>query len=414
MLVTLSLLATLIGPGYSIALADKGMNYGYLYFFIFCFFSVQYVLTGLYFAPRLQEHTDCHSLGDVLRKAYGSHMQVVVGIVSLVLTVAFSAIMAKVGGSILSGILDIEFNTAVLIVTFIGVLYAVTGGLKAVIYTEVVQAVLILVATILLLMFMLEEKQVPVDWMASALASTDKAIESHTVISLIGLSLAFLLGEFLIPPYANRAFASRTKSIASKSFIAAGIMSAVWFFIVVTIGVLSAYFINQGGDQGAFIGSGFAVLPSGLLGLFVVALASIVMSTQESLFNAGATSFVRDIMRNDGADEVKDLASVRIVTLFVSASAVFVAIYAPNILSILLAGYAVWVPIVAVPLAWYLLTGKTDIVVAYSSVIVGGVLSISSMVIDPAAIENGLAVFVGVFGNAVGAAFGLVFRSKRG
>ena len=51
--------------------------------------------------------------------------------------------------------------------------------------------------------------------------------------------LALLLGETLVPPYTQRAFAARDPQASRRGYSVAGIFSFGFFFVTATIGLLA-------------------------------------------------------------------------------------------------------------------------------------------------------------------------------
>ena len=99
-----SLAATIVGPGFSVGVTSKSWNMGFLFYFLVVAFAGQTLLTGIFFGPKLTQERDCNTLGDVMRKRYGRFTHLLTGILSVGLCIGFTAVMGKIGGSILQGI----------------------------------------------------------------------------------------------------------------------------------------------------------------------------------------------------------------------------------------------------------------------------------------------------------------------
>ena len=80
---------------------------------------------------------------------------------------------------------------------------------------------------------------------SQAMEATVDGLDSTPIIEIIGLLAAFLLGETLIPPYANRALASKTTKISRNGFILAGIFSTIWFMVMVSLGITARSIIPK-------------------------------------------------------------------------------------------------------------------------------------------------------------------------
>jgi len=343
-----SLCATYHGPGYTMGFTGKGSASGWLFFFVALGFTAQTVLTALFIAPRLQSFKNCYTVGDVIGNAYGKTAKVVTGFISTLLCIGFAAIMAKVGGLVLQGTTGLPMLAGVFLVTGVGVVYCFTGGMKSVIATEAMQFSITGIAIPILLWLAVSKSGISLhEADAKGWAAMHASLDGMTPLQILGLFLSFLLGETLIPPYANRALASGSPAIARGGFLAGAGYSVVWFAMVVGLGVVASVAIPNAKPDDAFVTLAIKFLPHGLLGILIVAMASIIMSSQESVLNAGAVSFTRDIRDALGGNALSDgqrLRLSRLSTLVMGLLAAVLAYFAPSIIDGLLIIYSVWAP----------------------------------------------------------------------
>ena len=82
-----------------------------------------------------------------------------------------------------------------------------------------------------------------------------------------------------------------------------------------------------------FMAMGLTLLPHGAFGLLLAALIAIVMSSQDSVMNAGSVAIVRDIVGcNKEPNEKNALLMGRFGTVFIAIVATIVARYSPSII----------------------------------------------------------------------------------
>lgn len=343
-----SLSATYIGPGYTMGFAGKGFASGWLFFFVALAFTAQTVLTALFIAPRLHGYKNCYTVGDVVGYAHGKSAHLVAGFISTMLCIGFAAIMSKVGGLVLQGTTGLPLLAGVFLVTGVGVLYCYTGGIKSVIATEAVQFAIFAIAIPILLWMAVYKSGVDLGSADSKGWSLMRSsLDTMPPLQILGLFLAFFLGETLIPPYANRALAASSASTARSGFLAGAGYSVIWFAMVVGLGVVASVAIPDVKSDDAFMTLAVKYLPHGLLGLLVVAIASIIMSSQESVLNAGAVSFtrdIRDVLSTSPLTDEHRLSLSRLSTLVMGLLAAVLAYFAPSIIDGLLIIYSIWAP----------------------------------------------------------------------
>ena len=235
-----SLCATYVGPGFSIGFVGKGFKGGFLFLGIGLAYSVQNILVGLLVAPRLRSLKGCHTLGDAIGQKYDRKCQVIAGIISFAVCTFFAAVMAHAAGVVLNDLFNLPKFWSAVIVVGVTALYTTSGGLQASVITDALQfsAFAILLPLALLLAFVFHLGGDATTFVREASTATRQGLSSISGIEIVGLLAAFLLGETLIPPYANRALASKTTRVSQNSFVLAGVFSAIWFMIVISLGIL--------------------------------------------------------------------------------------------------------------------------------------------------------------------------------
>ncbi|MFN9110771.1 MAG: sodium:solute symporter, partial [Bacteroidota bacterium] len=371
--------ATYIGPGFTVGFAAKGVSMGYLFLGFASLFTLQTILSAKWLAPALRRQTDCFTIGDVLGKRFNKSAHVVSGVVSFVLCGGFVGAVAKAGGVLLHETTGISVAAGVLAITTVGVLYCYTGGLKAVVVTDALQFLIFSGAIAMLAIFAVRSA----GWDLTALDTyawkqSSISWQSMSFVQIIGMALSFLLGETLIPPYANRALSAESSRAASSGFYLAAGYSLIWFPLVIGIGIAAGVTNHAKAPDAALLATAKAVLPHGAYGILVVALVAIVMSTKEGLINAAAVAFAKDVWSplvcRQHPGEL--LTVSKVATLVVGIVAAAVGLYAPSILDALLIMYSLWAPTVLPVLVMSLILPSPHRQAATPAMIAGGSASI--------------------------------------
>lgn len=343
-----SLAATYVGPGYSIGFVGKGFRSGFLFLGIGLAYSIQNILVGLLVAPRLRALKDCHTLGDAIGQKYDQKCQVLAGVISVALCAGFAAVMAKAGGDVVRDMTGLPHWSSVLIIVAVTALYTTSGGLRASVITDAFQfsafAILLPVALLLVLGFHLKGGMAVLAEQASA--ATAEGLSATSPVELIGLLAAFLLGETLIPPYANRALASETTRVSRNGFVLAGLFSVFWFMVMIALGVAArSIIVDDPGEDLVLLNVVKSTMPPACYALLLVVLISVVMSSLDSLLNAGAVAFTQDIAKPFVTLPDPDALNMgRAATIVIAAVAAAGAMAVPSIIGGLLSCYAIWAP----------------------------------------------------------------------
>jgi len=386
-----SLCATYVGPAFSIGFVGKGFKSGFLFLGIGLAYAVQNILVGLLVAPRLRGLKDCHTLGDAIGQKYDRKCQIVAGIISVGLCAGFAAVMASAGGVVLSDIFGLTRWSSVTIVVGVTALYTTFGGLRASVITDAFQftafAILLPVMLLFVLLFHLDGSTAT--FAREASVATAGGLGSTSLIEIVGLVAAFLLGETLIPPYANRALASRTTRISRNGFVLAGVFSVVWFMVMIALGISARSIIPEGTvEDHVLLKLVESIMPAEGYMLLLVVLVSVVMSSLDSLLNAGAVAFTQDIVKPFA--KLPDSTSLnvgRCATIVIALTAAAGAVAVESIIDGLLICYTIWAPAILPALIIGLWIKRPRPLAAIFSMGIGTLVAIMFQFIFPSAIE---------------------------
>jgi SSS family solute:Na+ symporter len=333
---------------FSIGFVGRGFKSGLLFLGVGLAYAVQNILVGLFVAPRLRRLKGCHTLGDAIGQKYDPKCQVLAGIISVGLCAGFAAVMAKAGGDVLRSIFGLPHWSSVIVVVGVTALYTTFGGLRASVITDAFQfsAFAILLPLMLLLVLMFHLNGSAATFVKEASVATTAGFDSTSPIKILGLVAAFLLGETLIPPYANRALASKTTNVSRNGFVLAGLFSVVWFTVMIALGI-AARSIIQGGieEDKVLLKLVESTMPAAGYALLMVVLISIIMSSLDSLLNAGAVAFTQDIVKPFA--KVPDSTALNIgrcATIVIALTAAAGAVAVESIIDGLLICYTIWAP----------------------------------------------------------------------
>jgi SSS family solute:Na+ symporter len=254
--------------------------------------------------------------------------------------------MAHAGAVVLNDIFGLSAFWSAAIVVTITTLYTTFGGLRASVITDAFQftafAILLPVTLLLALGFHLSGGAET--FVKEASVATSAGVDTIPGIKIIGLLAAFLLGETLIPPYANRALASETTRVSRNSFVLAGLFSIVWFVIMLSLGVIGRSIVPGVGDEDkVLLNLVKVIMPAEGYTLLLVVLVSVIMSSLDSLLNAGAVAFAEDVVRP--VVRLSDKAALNVgrwATIFIAAIAAVLAVFVPSIIAGLLICYTIW------------------------------------------------------------------------
>ena len=373
-----TLSASFIGAGYTMGTAAKGFIAGIGFLFIIGAFSIQTTLVGIFVAPKLREYENAYTIGDVMGYHFGPLARLLTGIISVIFCIGIVGVVARASGFVINSLTGIPFIYGVIISAGIVVLYSSVGGMWAVVQTDILQFIVIVIAVPLALLFAFSDvggieglvQKIPGEFL--------KPFHKFSFVVFIGPFLGFLFGETLVPPYAQRAFVSKDIKGARNGFIAAGIYSFIWFFIVIAIGIVAYPLVPNVDPDAAMVEMIIKFLPHGMIGFVIAAIICVIMSTQDSFLNSGATSFFRDIYKPFFHRTISDRGAImagRIFTIIMGVLGIVFAIAIPSLIDGLLYIYALWAPTIILPLVIVVLWKKASPYCGVYAIVFGGLVT---------------------------------------
>jgi len=266
----------------------------------------------------------------------------------VLLCTLFSAVMISAGGVVLNDIFGLPPRLSVTVVAIVTASYTAFGGLRASVITDAYHFALFtrLLPGILLFELLFRFDGGATAFYQQAMATTASGFQTTSPLEIVSFVMAFLLGETLIPPYANLALASKTTAVSRNGFVFAGLFSMLWFAVMIALGVVAkAVLPGSTGEDYVLLTLVKFTMPHAAYALLLVALVSIVVSSLDSLLNAGAVVFTQDIIRRFAArQDSAALIAGRYSTVVIAAVAAGMAVFVPSVIKGLLVCYNIWAP----------------------------------------------------------------------
>jgi len=276
----------------------------------FCLILLGLVFVPFYFRNRLD------TLPEYLEKRYSTSSRMVVACIMIV-----SALLIHIGMSLFAGAKVLEYffgwNTylSIIGIATITAVYTVIGGLRAVVVTDAIQAVLLLVgALILTALAVFKLPEVGIDSFAELKEAVKPGQMSmlHPVRDAQGRTNEFpWIWMFLGYPVqgiwywctdqtiVQKVLAARTERDGQDGAVFAGVLKILPVFIMVLPGVLAYVLFKEqiGTPNDTLLVMMENLLPVGLRGLMVAGLLAALMSTIEAALNGIAAVTAEDIVK---------------------------------------------------------------------------------------------------------------------
>ena len=302
-----SILASNVGSEHVVGLAGTAANSG-LVMGHYELHSWIILILGWVFVP-FYMRSMVYTMPEFLERRYNSQSRMLLSIIQLL-----SYIIAKVsvtiyaGALVVTSFLGVDFWTGAIVLVIITGIYTVLGGLHAVMYTETLQAIILIVGSLTLMLVGLDKVG---GWNALVSSLPKERLNMFPPLSDPDFPwLGILFASPIVGLWywctdqhiVQRCLAGRDEKQARRGTIFAAYLKLFPFFIFMIPGIIAYTLAKQGkivlpnGDQ-AFPTLVKELMPVGLRGVLAGGLLAALMSSLAAVYNACSTLFTMDIYK---------------------------------------------------------------------------------------------------------------------
>jgi solute:Na+ symporter, SSS family len=301
-----SLFASNIGSEHLVGLAGTGAASGLAVGHFEWLACLILLLLGWLFVPYYLR-SGVYTMPEFLERRYSPASRAYftwVSVIGYVLTKISVTLFA--GGVVLRAVTGWNFWTSAVVLIVVTGLYTILGGLRAVIYTEVLQAVVLILGSVTLMIVGLVhvggwsglEARVPPDFFSMWKPVTHPDFPWTGII--FGAPILGVWYWCTDQHIVQRVLAARNVTEARRGTIFAGYLKILPVFIFVLPGIIAAaLFTDIRGEaaNSAYPALVTRLLPAGLKGLVLAGMLAALMSSLASAFNSCSTLLTWDVYR---------------------------------------------------------------------------------------------------------------------
>lgn len=397
----LSVVATDVGGGFSIGLGGLGFVMGLSGSWMLFTGLIGAWLSAIFLIPKvskLENFKTLYTFPQIFESFYSKKVAIAAGLISGIGYIGFTASQILAGAKLASvSFVNLDMNTALIIMGTIVVVYTVLGGIKAVIYTDTVQWIILMAGLIFI--------GIPLGYFAvggyEEIASTVRSeMLTLTNVSwqeLVKWTVTIIPIWFVGMTLYQRIFSCPDEKTAKRAWYIAGVFE---YPLMAFMGVLLGLFARVAADQGMFDYLGYeaiqdldpemglpmllrTILPVGLMGLMMSAYFSAIMSTADSCLMAASGNFVTDILDrffNISGNHKTFLRTSQLMTLVLGVFALLLATTMQNVLELMLYSYAFMVSGLFVPVIGAFYWKRSSSIAAFWAMLLGGGTTITLIV----------------------------------
>jgi SSS family solute:Na+ symporter len=300
-----SILASNVGSEHIVGLAGTAASSG-LVMGHYELHSYIVLILGWVFVP-FYMRSMVYTMPEFLERRFNAKARRLLSIIQLLsYVIAKASVTIFAGALVFNAFLGVDFWTGAIILVVVTGVYTILGGLHTVMYTEAIQAIVLLIGSGVLLFIGLDKVG---GWNAMIDSVPKDKLNMFRPLSDPEFPwLGILLASPIVGVWywctdqhiVQRCLAGKDERAARRGTIFAAYLKLLPFFIFLIPGLIAVAMVNQGtltltDNNAAFPTLVKEIMPIGLRGLLAGGLLAALMSSLASVYNACSTLFTMDI-----------------------------------------------------------------------------------------------------------------------
>ncbi|KJV54553.1 solute symporter family protein [Orientia chuto str. Dubai] len=339
---------------------------------------LNFLITAYVLIPRMQEFFGKLSVAEVMGDLYGKHVRIITATCSIIRASTRVAMQVKVFSTMFNHFLGINSLYATLISSMVVIIYSAFGGIRAVVFTDVFQALAFgaFIPTLAILIWSMFGSWESIINTINTNPILDYNIlldyNNYTTLKYYGMFFYCFIPE-INPAMFHRVLIARSTVQAANAFKIMTLLYLAFCFFAGFIGLtlLSSHQTIEATNLVPYIIDSYAY--TGFKGLVVIGISAMIMSTADSWINSASVMFVNDLCKPLGLfknNSKLEIITVRIFAIFIGILGLYMALSQRTLLDIVLFGASFSTPIVGIPLLFTILGFRTT-----TRVIVAGMVA---------------------------------------
>jgi len=370
---TATITATVVGGSATIATAKLIYLNGIPSMWLDIGSAIGLIFLGLFFAQKVRK-TGLFTLSEITGKFYDEKVRFAAAILIFITQIAWISLLIQGAGAIIYVLFPYDYTILLTIITLIFILYTILGGQFAVVYTDIIQFIIMIIGVCLIAAPLLFLKAAP-DLSTISAGNLSFPINGNIgILSAASFFFMMFMPNIVGPDVYSKLLSAKDEKTAKLGTIYSGIFRAI-FAISIGLIAVSAIVLVPGLDASEAVFAmpkSLLVLGPVLSGIVLATFISVILSSADSVLISSTTIFSVDIIKKS------NLKMSRIMICIIGVLALLLALYLQDIVDTLQLAYTVFTSGLTLPIIFGFYKEKTKATSkgALLSLILGGAVSL--------------------------------------
>ncbi|GHT98027.1 sodium:pantothenate symporter [Alphaproteobacteria bacterium] len=396
-----TIFATWMGGDDLIGVSERIFSIGIIFLIIQWAQFISLAIHAYVIGPKIvEDFSNKISIGEIMGELYGDWGQLIAGIANILFSIGYVAVQVCSIGYVCNLFLGIPHFYGTIIGSLIVIMYSTFGGIRSVVFTDVLQFFILIIGIPLMASVALNKIGG-----VESLISSIPASHLHINVSSMGFFVHVVFFVVCAFPYFNpvliqRILMSKNAQQASNSLIIAGALYIPFYVIIAIIALCAVAIFPDTDPNNAFLDILHYSLPPIVKGIAISGVLAVIMSTADSFLNVSVISAVRDvaaIIIPNKLNDRQELCLSRFMTMIFGLASIFIATCFYSMIDFWLYFSNFWTPTVVAPMILYMFNIRTSTRIYITSAAIG----LCSIVIYRYLMPEDLNIISQLFGMSV-------------
>ena len=325
-IVTISLMASMIGSGSTMGLADKTFAKGFPAIWFLAVGGIGLILQAIFLSEKVRA-SEAVTLPDLAEKTMGNHTRILVAFIITITWIGIIAAQFIAAGKIITALTGMDAFWVLTLAAAVIIIYSYLGGQASILKTDFLQFSILFFAIVFTVIFLFSAKPVQPGTIKVEL------LNEHFTGRDLFFYLTVVMGSYFICPMMfSRLLTAKTPATAKKSSFYAGFGVLIFSVMIVLIGLWGKSNIADPGRAGVISWVFVNELPKAGGIILILGILSAIISTTDTCLLMTSSIIEHDIIYplkgKSSDDELKSGVSLtRILVLILGVLGYLTALW---------------------------------------------------------------------------------------
>ncbi len=320
-IVTVSMMASMIGSGSTVGLVDKAFSKGFPAIWFLAVGGIGLLLQSWLLSERVRA-SKAVTLPDLAQKTMGSQTRFLVAIIIVITWIGIIAAQFIAAGKVLTALTGVDSHGVFALAAAITVVYSFLGGQASILKTDFFQFALLVAAVLLTVLFLYTSK--PVDFSSLSFQLTNEGFTARDLFYY----LTIVMGSYFICPMMfSRLFTAKNPKTARRSSLIAGFGVLIFAFLIVLIGLWAQARGIDPGKTGVLSHIFLNELPKAGGLILILGILSAIISTADTCLVMTGSIIEHDLLNRRSTGSRGGMTRTRVLVLLLGALGYLTAIW---------------------------------------------------------------------------------------